>query len=67
MVIFDDDRSTWSDVGEPCNQKLPFELWIYMKAEGTAEDADANHVKNECLLSKAIGVVELVTPEVSEP
>lgn len=38
-----------------------------MKEEGTAGDADANHVRNECLLSRAIGVVELVTPEVGEP
>ena len=66
-MIFDYDRSTWYGVGEPCSQKIPFELWIYMKAEGTAGDVDAHHVRNECLLSRTIGVVELVTPEVGEP
>ncbi|CAM9844326.1 unnamed protein product [Ascophyllum nodosum] len=56
-------RSTWRSNGELCGQKLPFEFWIYMKAQGTAEDTDANHVRTECLKSRAIGLVELHTPE----
>lgn len=55
----------WRNEEEPCNQKLPFEYWVYMKAVGTEQDFDAYHVRNECLKPRAIGVVELVTPEVS--
>lgn len=55
----------WHSEEEPCNQKLPFEYWIYMKAVGTEQDLDAYHVRNECLKPRDIGVVELVTPEVS--
>ena len=36
-----------------------------MKAKGTANDTNAYHVENECLIPTDIGVVELVTPEVS--
>ena len=36
-----------------------------MKAEGTAEDPDANHVRMECLKPRDVGLVELTTPEVS--
>ena len=35
-----------------------------MKAEGTAQDPDANHVRDECLKARTIGLVELHTPEV---
>lgn len=37
-----------------------------MKAEGSAKDLDADHVRKECLMSKDVGVVELITPEVSD-
>ena len=50
---------------EDCGQKLPFDLWIYMTAEGTAEDPNAKHVWNSCLKPRTIGFVELITPEVS--
>lgn len=55
----------WSEDGEACNQKLPFEYWIDMKAAGSAEDPDASHVRTECLKLGDIGIVELLTPEVS--
>ena len=58
-------RSTWGMASEDCGQKLPFEFWIYMKAEGTAEDPDAKHVWNACLKPRTIDFVELITPEVS--
>ncbi|CAN0279349.1 unnamed protein product [Ascophyllum nodosum] len=55
-------RLTWRS-GELCDHKLPFEFWVYMKAEGTANDPDASHVRNECLKARNIGMVELITPE----
>lgn len=58
-------RSKWFGIGESCHQKLPFELWIHMKAKGSANDTDADHVENECLIPMDIGVVELVTPKAS--
>ena len=57
-------RLTWRS-GELCDHKLPFEFWVYMKAEGTANDPDASHVRNECLKARNIGMVELITPEAS--
>jgi len=36
-----------------------------MKAKGSAGDPDAAHLWEECLNSKDIGMVELLTPEVS--
>ena len=36
-----------------------------MKAEGTAEDLDSDHVRNECLKARTIGLVQLHTPEVT--
>lgn len=35
-----------------------------MKAEGSAEDADAQHVYAECMRAPEVGLVELITPKV---
>lgn len=35
-----------------------------MKAEGSAADPDADHIRSECLIPRDIHVVELATPEV---
>ena len=40
-------------------------MWTYMKAEGSAKDADAQHVYVECLRQPEMGLVELITPKVS--
>lgn len=58
------DRSTWASGDEPCHQKLPFDLWLLMKAEGSAEDDDAQHVYVECLHEPEVGLVELITTKV---
>ena len=35
-----------------------------MKAGGTVEDDDAQHVRDECLHIQDVGLLELITPEV---
>lgn len=57
-------RSTWLSSDEPCQQKLPFELWTAMKAYGTSPDADVEHVRANCLLAEDIGMLELSTRKV---
>lgn len=59
-----DCRSTWLSTDEPCHQKLSFELWTAMIAEGPLPNADAQHVRANCLLSKDIGMLQLRTREV---
>jgi len=49
-------RAEWKADDEPC-QKLPFELWMHMKAEGSE---DIMH----CLQITHVGLLELTTPEV---
>lgn len=58
-------RSTWASEDEPCHQKLPFDMWAFMKAEGSGEDADVKHVYVECLRKPELGMIELITPKVS--
>lgn len=43
---------------------LSFELWTLMKAEGSAQNTDAQYVRANCLQTKEVGLVELITPEV---
>ena len=59
-------RSEWGADDEPCHKKLSFELWTYMKAEGSAENPDAQYVRASCMHTMNVGLVELITPEVSE-
>ena len=35
-----------------------------MKAEGSADNPDAQHVRENCMHPKSVGLVELITPEV---
>lgn len=57
-------RANWKAGDEPCKQKLPFDLWALMKAEGSAQDPDAQYVRENCFEAKDVGVLELETPEV---
>lgn len=36
-----------------------------MKADGSAEDIDAQYVRANCIQSEEVGLVELITPEVT--
>ena len=56
--------SAWGSEDEPCHQKLSLDMWTFMKAEGSAKDADAQHVYVECLQQPEMGLVELITPKV---
>lgn len=60
-----DGRSEWASEDDPCQKKMSFELWALMKAEGNANDADAHHVRAECIegISGPLRL-ELITPEV---
>lgn len=65
IVCTTDGRSQWSSAEDPCQKKMSFELWALMKAEGSADDADAKHVRAECI--KGVNGplrLELLTPEV---
>ena len=57
-------RSMWASEDDSCNQKLPFNLWIIMKAEGTANDPDALAVAEQCIQAQKISLLELITSEV---
>lgn len=57
-------RSEWGSSDEPCHGKLPFDLWTLMKAEGSAQSSDAHYVRENCIQTQDVGLVELVTPEV---
>lgn len=35
-----------------------------MKAEGSAQDSDAQYVRESCMQTEQVGLVELITPEV---
>lgn len=59
-------RSEWGSVDEPCHKKLPFELWALMKAEGSAQSPDALHVRENCIQSTGVGLLELITPKVRQ-
>lgn len=37
-----------------------------MKADGSAEDPDAQYVRANCIQSEKVGLVELITPEVQQ-
>ena len=39
-------------------------MWAFMKAEGPAKDADAQHVYVECMRQPEMALVELTTSEV---
>lgn len=39
-------------------------MWAFMKAQGSAQDADAQHVYEECLRQPEMGLVEIITAEV---
>eukprot|EP00752_Nemacystus_decipiens_P009696 g8660.t1 len=56
-------RSDWESVDDSCHKKLPFELWTLMKAEGSAQSQDALHVRENCIKTQEVGLVELITPE----
>lgn len=58
-------RARWAAADEPCQQKLSFELWVVMKAEGTAADADAQHVLAECMNSQPVSSLSLKVVDVS--
>ncbi len=59
-------RAAWQAEDEPCQKKLPFELWALMKAEGSAKDADAQYMRANCIQTKDVGLLELMTPEVQQ-
>lgn len=58
-------RARWAAADEPCQQKLSFDLWVVMKAEGTAADADAQHVLAECMNSQPVSSLSLKVVDVS--
>lgn len=64
MVAVHSNRAAWASEDEPCQQKISMDMWTFMKAEGSAQDADAQHVYVECLRQPEMGLVELITPEV---
>ncbi|CAN0155242.1 unnamed protein product [Ectocarpus sp. 6 AP-2014] len=58
-------RAEWDADDEPCQKKLSFELWSFMKAEGSAQNPDAQRVRASCVEYEEmeIGLVELITPK----
>ncbi|CAN0182350.1 unnamed protein product [Ectocarpus sp. 4 AP-2014] len=56
-------RADWDADDEPCQKKLSFELWTFMKAEGSAQNPDAQYVRASCVEHAEIGLVELITPK----
>lgn len=66
IVLVHDDRSAWASDDEPCHQKISLDMWTFMRAQGSAQDADAQHVYVQCLQQPEMGLVELITPEVSK-
>ncbi|CAB1111813.1 unnamed protein product [Ectocarpus sp. CCAP 1310/34] len=56
-------RADWDADDEPCQKKLSFELWTFMKAEGSAHNPDAQRVRASCVEHEEIGLVELITPK----
>lgn len=48
---------------DSCHKKLSFELWTFMKAEGSEPDPVAEHVWTNCIRNTGVGLVELITPE----
>lgn len=48
---------------DPCYEKLSFELWTFMKAEGSVPDPVAEHVWTNCIQNTDVGLVELITPQ----
>ena len=58
------NSSAWASEDEPCHQKLSLDMWAFMKAEGSTQDADAQHVYVECMKQPKMGMVELITPKV---
>ena len=63
-LLINSPRSRWASEDDFCNQKLPFDLWIIMKAEGTANDPDAMDVEEQCIPAPNLNLLELITPEV---
>lgn len=63
--MFFDGRSRWASEDDPCHQKLSFNLWIIMKSGGTTQDTDAMHVLDNCIQTREVTLLELITPEVS--
>lgn len=59
------NRSAWAAEDEPCHQKLPLDMWAFMRAQGSAKDADAQHVYDECMRKSEIGLMEIITPKVN--
>ncbi len=57
-------RAEWKADDEPCQKKLPFDLWTLMKADGSAQSAAAQDVLENCIETTDVGLVELITPEV---
>jgi len=57
-------REEWKSDDEPCQKKLPFQLWTIMKAEGSAQSAAAQYVLENCIETADVGLIELITPEV---
>lgn len=39
-------------------------MWAFMRGEGSAKDADAQHAYVECMRQPDIGMMELITPKV---
>lgn len=62
--VFTSPRAAWQARDEPCQKKLPFELWALMKAEGSAQNPDAQYVRANCIQTTHVGLLELATPEV---
>jgi len=58
-------RKEWTAAAEPCQKKLSFELWMLMKAEGSAHP-DAQYVRKNCIDTADVGLVELLTPKVGQ-
>ncbi|CAN0287420.1 unnamed protein product, partial [Ectocarpus fasciculatus] len=56
-------RADWDADDEPCQKKLSFELWTFMKAEGSAQNPDAQRVRDVCVENEDIELVELITPK----
>lgn len=64
VIVVRGYRSAWAAKYEACHQKLSLDMWAFMKAQGSAQDADAQHVYQECLRQPEIGLVEINTAEV---
>lgn len=52
-------RREWASDGNPCQKKLPFDVWLVLVAHGSTFDVDAQAVLRDCVQYEAPAMLEL--------